>query len=470
MASPVNAALCALIATAFWTWLGYALGRHLFPRVLAIGAAPVIGWAVHSAAMLPIYRLDRIFAARRHRSRCALGAGRRLVAAATRSGGRRGASPRHSAMGLRRRGGSRAGAGRRHPSQIFRRCRAARRPDLRPCQDRDHRCDGAARPAPGQSGVRRTRHAGPPRLLLSLAFQRGRSGAGAFRERLGSRYRTDVVCRFRVAELDDGACRLAQQAIRRRDLGRRARRRGFAVADARLDFPRRRSHSVSLAADRNGRLAVSGHMGSPTSDGGVVRRRGHAAYGSIRAAAERGAHFDAGSWSSSPASKARPLSAASRSRSPLWCGARPASPQRTRRGACALPSAWRPQRYSSSASSRRSFTINSPRCERAATAARLLSPITQCSANCFRGAAPPARHPGLLAHHPADRIAGHVFRRDHRACRGAAQRLAAGGKTRDGELSHASPAPALSSRGFWSPRLATTTISACARSFPPRSS
>jgi hypothetical protein len=55
MASPVNAALCALIATAFWTWLGYALGRHLFPRVLAIGAAPVIGWAAHSAVMLPIH-------------------------------------------------------------------------------------------------------------------------------------------------------------------------------------------------------------------------------------------------------------------------------------------------------------------------------------------------------------------------------------------------------------------------------
>ena len=41
MASPVNAALCALIATAFWALLGYALGRHLLPRVLAIGAAAV---------------------------------------------------------------------------------------------------------------------------------------------------------------------------------------------------------------------------------------------------------------------------------------------------------------------------------------------------------------------------------------------------------------------------------------------
>jgi hypothetical protein len=55
MASPVNAVLCALIATAFWTLLGYALGRHLFPRVLALGAAGVIGWAAHSAVTLPVY-------------------------------------------------------------------------------------------------------------------------------------------------------------------------------------------------------------------------------------------------------------------------------------------------------------------------------------------------------------------------------------------------------------------------------
>ena len=57
MASPVNAALCALLATAFWSLLGYALTRHLLPRALAVGAAPVMGWAVHSAATLPIFFL-----------------------------------------------------------------------------------------------------------------------------------------------------------------------------------------------------------------------------------------------------------------------------------------------------------------------------------------------------------------------------------------------------------------------------
>src|SRR5258708_34876278 len=57
MASPVNAALCALLATAFWSLLGYALARHLLPRALAIGAALVMGWAAHSAATLPIFFL-----------------------------------------------------------------------------------------------------------------------------------------------------------------------------------------------------------------------------------------------------------------------------------------------------------------------------------------------------------------------------------------------------------------------------
>src|SRR5580692_11668466 len=57
MASPVNAALCALLATAVWGFLGYALTRHLLPRALPIGAAPVMGWAVHSAATLPIFFL-----------------------------------------------------------------------------------------------------------------------------------------------------------------------------------------------------------------------------------------------------------------------------------------------------------------------------------------------------------------------------------------------------------------------------
>jgi hypothetical protein len=57
MASPINAVLCALVGAAFWSAFGYAIARHLLPRVLALGAAPVIGWAVFSATALPILSL-----------------------------------------------------------------------------------------------------------------------------------------------------------------------------------------------------------------------------------------------------------------------------------------------------------------------------------------------------------------------------------------------------------------------------
>ena len=54
MASSVNAALCALVGTVFWSVLGYAIMRPLLPRALACGAAAVVGWAVFSAVTLPI--------------------------------------------------------------------------------------------------------------------------------------------------------------------------------------------------------------------------------------------------------------------------------------------------------------------------------------------------------------------------------------------------------------------------------
>jgi hypothetical protein len=57
MASPINAVLCALVGAALWSVFGFAVARHLLPRVLALGAAPVIGWAVFSAASLPILSL-----------------------------------------------------------------------------------------------------------------------------------------------------------------------------------------------------------------------------------------------------------------------------------------------------------------------------------------------------------------------------------------------------------------------------
>lgn len=57
MASFVNAALCAVVAAAFYALLGYAFGRRLLPRVLALGLAPAFGWAIHSAIALPVFFL-----------------------------------------------------------------------------------------------------------------------------------------------------------------------------------------------------------------------------------------------------------------------------------------------------------------------------------------------------------------------------------------------------------------------------
>jgi hypothetical protein len=54
MASAINAVVCALVAATFYSAIGYAIARPLLPRVLALGAAPVIGWAVFGAASLPI--------------------------------------------------------------------------------------------------------------------------------------------------------------------------------------------------------------------------------------------------------------------------------------------------------------------------------------------------------------------------------------------------------------------------------
>src|SRR5256885_11436561 len=57
MASSANAALCAVVAVVFWTGLGFAIARLLLPRALAVGAAPVVGWTIHSALALPILTL-----------------------------------------------------------------------------------------------------------------------------------------------------------------------------------------------------------------------------------------------------------------------------------------------------------------------------------------------------------------------------------------------------------------------------
>ena len=236
MASPANAVLCALIATAFWTFLGYGVARQLLPRALAtrrrighrLGGAhrrslPIVAGsdflpiAVGIGALCIAHRRLFVFAARageRAEPACstvppwafAAAAILALVPAAA-------ILPKFSGDAVHTCGS-----------------------DFRSRKDRDHRRDGPARPAAGQSHLRRTRRADRLALLLSLAFQRGRGRAGPRRQRLGSRYRTDLVYRFRLAQPDDGACGLASQAIRRRDLGAGVCRRGLVVGHTLLAF------------------------------------------------------------------------------------------------------------------------------------------------------------------------------------------------------------------------------------------
>jgi hypothetical protein len=57
MASPLDAAVCAVVALLLWTALGLSISHRIFPRTLALPIAPALGWAVHNAAALPIFLL-----------------------------------------------------------------------------------------------------------------------------------------------------------------------------------------------------------------------------------------------------------------------------------------------------------------------------------------------------------------------------------------------------------------------------
>ena len=217
MASPVNAVICALLAAAFWTVLGYALARHLLPRVLALGAAPVVGWAVFSAATLPVLTLFGFSSPAVivvGLIGLVIGAVALLLPSADADAGAALTIPPWSYAGAAVLALVPASA---IVPKFSATRRASRRADLRSCQNRDHRCDDAAGLAAGQSGVWRIRHGGPARLLLPLALQRRGARAAAARQRLGSRYRLDLVHRLRLARADDGHRGVAQQATGRGD-------------------------------------------------------------------------------------------------------------------------------------------------------------------------------------------------------------------------------------------------------------
>jgi hypothetical protein len=57
MASIQNSLACAALALAMWSCCGFAIGRQLLPRSLALPFAPLLGWASQSAIALPLFFL-----------------------------------------------------------------------------------------------------------------------------------------------------------------------------------------------------------------------------------------------------------------------------------------------------------------------------------------------------------------------------------------------------------------------------
>lgn len=55
MASTQNALICAALATVLWGCIGWPVASRLFAGSLAVAVAPLLGWAVHSAVVLPIF-------------------------------------------------------------------------------------------------------------------------------------------------------------------------------------------------------------------------------------------------------------------------------------------------------------------------------------------------------------------------------------------------------------------------------
>ena len=263
--------LCAVAAASFWTVLGFALARRLVGPALALPIAPALGWAVHSAAALPILLLAGFSTTTVAIVSAAALAGSLVALLLQR--------PRHedppdllrSRLGLSRRG--RAGArcrGGDHAQGRHRRSRV-RPADLRPLQGRVDRRDDAAGIAAGQPVLRRGRRAGVAAgLLLPLAFQRRRARAPHRSERLGSRYRDDVVHGVLVARAD---ARIGELVRRPRDgaVGSAAQRRAVVSCGARRPVRNRRRAPGAHASNRVWRLAVSSGMGAAAYRGGIGR-------------------------------------------------------------------------------------------------------------------------------------------------------------------------------------------------------
>jgi hypothetical protein len=294
MASLVYAVLCALIATAFWTLLGYALARHLLPRVLALGAAAVIGWAAHSAVTLPVYDWIGFSPI----TVVAIGALCILVSGFSLSLPAPG-SDAESALTVPAWALAAAAILALVPAAAILPKFAGDAVQLAdPIFDhaKSAMIDAMARlglppvnPVFGEFGA-------PERLAyyylwhFSAAEVALTLGTSGWEADIGLTWFTAFASLSLMMGLAVWLCKRSAAAI----WGRGARDRGLAVGAVRLAGPRRRSRALVLAAGRHGRLAVSGRMGAPASDGGILRRDGDAAADALRAAAEPDAYLDAG--------------------------------------------------------------------------------------------------------------------------------------------------------------------------------
>ncbi|HEX2655215.1 MAG TPA: hypothetical protein VHN11_16395, partial [Xanthobacteraceae bacterium] len=57
MVSILNILICALVALAYWTLLGFFVARRLVASSLAIPIAPLAGWAIHSASAVLVFQV-----------------------------------------------------------------------------------------------------------------------------------------------------------------------------------------------------------------------------------------------------------------------------------------------------------------------------------------------------------------------------------------------------------------------------
>jgi hypothetical protein len=57
MATIQNTLVCAALGLVIWGCCGFAIGRRLLPRSMAMPFAPLLGWASHSAVALPLFFL-----------------------------------------------------------------------------------------------------------------------------------------------------------------------------------------------------------------------------------------------------------------------------------------------------------------------------------------------------------------------------------------------------------------------------